>query len=354
MPGDGRAAVHSEAVHPGAAAAGAPIGGRQELRLTGPETTSDDATPEEPTGSVQFLGQYLLSEGLITAEDLEAALDYQDEVNVPLGALALSRGLLSEKQLLHTHAHQRNSAASFGEVAVRLGFLTRAQLDDLVREEREGRVFLGEALVQRGALDREQLAAALERYKADQKLAEAHVRRTLNGLPDFLLVAPAIQLTTRMLLRTAEIVVKVSAISQDTRLAPREHTIWQVVEGDRAFTYVLNFDGPELLDLGEALLEEMLEEDEMPTDVDEMVIDAGKEFVNVVVGHICTWLSREGLDTMPQPPEAGPGDAVPPCAFDDEVRRVHVSLVSARGSLGLALLVPASGPPELEWDDDFA
>ena len=272
-------------------------------------------------------------------------------MNVPLGALALSRGLLNEKQLLHVHAHQRGSELSFGEIAVRLGFITRAQLDDLVREEKEGRVFLGEALVQRGDLDRSQLAGALERYQRDQRLAEAHVRQTLNGLADFLLVAPAVQLTTRMLLRTAEVVVKVSAISQDTRLAPREHALWQVVEGDRPFTYVLNFDSPELLDLSEALLADMLEEDEMPEEVDEIVIDAGKEFVNVVVGHLCTWLSREGLSTMPQPPEAGPGDADVPFPFDDEVRRVHVAFVSVRGSIGMTLLVPASGPPEPDFDD---
>ncbi len=295
---------------------------------------------------MQFLGQYLLSRGLISAEALDEALDYQESVNLPLGALALDRGILSEKQLLHVHAHQRQSDQRFGEIAVRLGFMTRTQLDELLREQKEARIFLGEALVQRDHLTREQLDEALADYHTVQEQAEARVQRDLRNLSDYLLVAPSIQLTTRMLLRLAEMVVKVAAISQDTRLAPKEYVLWQEVSGDRAFTYAMACDAPDLLDLAESLLAGMVDDEDIPTEVDELALDAGKEFINIVVGHICTWLSREGLNTMPLPPDAAEGDAAVPVQFEGPVRRINVSLTSVRGDLALSLLVPAAPAPE--------
>lgn len=240
------------------------------------------------------------------------------------------------------HAHQRRSDQRFGEIAVRLGFLTRGQLDDLLREQKEARVFLGEALVQGGTLTREQLDQALADYKRVQAAAEAKVERDLKALPDYMLVAPAIQLTSRMLLRLAETVVKVAAVSQDTRLAPKDYLLWQEVGGDRAFTYALAVDTAELMDLAESLLIGMIDEEEIPSEVDELVLDAGKEFVNIVVGHVCTWLSREGLNTMPLPPDTAQGAADVPVQFEGPVRAINIAFTAARGDFGVSLLVPAS------------
>lgn len=60
-------------------------------------------------------------------------------------------------------------------------------------------------------------------------------------------------------------------------------------------------DFPLLMATAAALLVELGEE--VPPIVDEVVLDAGKEFVNIVVGHVCAGLCKDGQKVMPEPPE---------------------------------------------------
>ena len=305
---------------------------------------STEAQTQPPSGdsvvAVQFLGQFLLSQGLIDQAQLEEALDYQEQNNLPLGALALSKGILSEKQLLLVHAAQLTSEDRFGEIAVRRGFLSRHQLDELLREQKEARILIGDALVRQGALSPDQLAVAAEQYKFVQERAQAQVQQDLRNLDDFQLISPALQLSTRLLLRMCGVVAKTAAVSEDTRLAPLDYVIWQQVEGDRPFTYAFHLDGVDLLDLCEALLYTLGDAAELPDEVDEVVLDVGKEYVNILVGHLCTWLDREGYDCKPLPPDAGESEAQLPVAFTGPSRRINIRLVLPRTEMALSIVVP--------------
>jgi len=298
-----------------------------------------DAQTSEPQVSVQFLGQFLVSQGHVTRDELEAALDFQEENNLPLGALALSKGLLNERQLLIVHAQQMNTEDRFGEVAVRRGFLTRHQLDELLREQKEARILIGDALVRAGAVDADTLAVAVQQYRVVQERAQEQVDAELRALPDAHLISPAIQLTTRLLLRMCGLVAKVAAVSQDTRLAHFDYALWQEVEGTRPFTYALHLDGIDLLDLSEAVLYALDDETALPDEVDPMVLDVGKEFVNILVGHLCTWLDREGHRTTPLPPGSGEGNLDPPSCWEGAVRRINVRLVMPRTAMAVSILV---------------
>jgi hypothetical protein len=298
-----------------------------------------DTPTSEPQVSVQFLGQFLVSQGHVTRDQLEAALDFQEENNLPLGALALSKGLLNERQLLIVHAQQMNTEDRFGEVAVRRGFLTRHQLDELLREQKEARVLIGDALVRAGAIDADTLAVAVQQYRVVQERAQEQVDAELRSLPDAHLISPAIQLTTRLLLRMCGLVAKVAAVSQDTRLAHFDYALWQEVEGTRPFTYALHLDGLDLLDLSEAVLYALDDETALPDEVDPLVLDVGKEFVNILVGHLCTWLDREGHRTTPLPPGSGEGNLDPPACWDGPVRRINVRLVMPRTAMAVSILV---------------
>jgi hypothetical protein len=305
-----------------------------------PDLPPSGGSPEPLAASVQFLGQFLVSQGLVSNEQLDLALDYQEENNLPLGALALSKGLLSEKQLLIVHATQLTSEERFGEIAVRRGFLSRHQLDDLLREQKEARILIGDALVRQDAIKSDVLVVALEQYKHVQKLAERQVEEDLRRLPDFLLVSPAMQLTTRLLLRMCGLVAKVAAISEDTRLAPRDYVLWQEVRGDRPYTYGFHIDGVDLLDLAEALLYTLGDEAEIPDIVDEVVLDVGKEYVNILVGHLCTWLDREGYSCRPLPPDAAEGEFPIPVSFEGPARHINLRLVLPRTEMAVSIIVP--------------
>ena len=293
----------------------------------------------QPFVTVQFLGQFLVSQGHVTRSQLEAALDFQEANNLPLGALALSKGLLSERQLLLVHAQHLSSEERFGEVAVKRGFLTRHQLDELLREQKEARVLIGDALVRDGAIDSETLAVAVEQYRIVQERAEEQVEAALRALPDAALVSPAIQLTTRLLLRMCGMVAKVAAVSQDTRLSSFDYSLWQAVEGTRPFTYALHLDGIDLLDLSEAVLYALEDDTSLPEEVDPIVLDVGKEFVNILVGHLCTWLDREGQRTRPLPPDSGEGTLIPPTSWEGPVRVINLRLVTPRTAMAVSILV---------------
>jgi len=308
----------------------------------GPEAGPGGVGAPQGEASAQFLGQFLLGRGLINEEDLEDGLAQQDAMNLPIGALALSKGFLSEKQLLHVHGEQRRTDRLFGEIAVRRGFLTQGQLDELLKEQKEGRVFLGDVLVEAGTVTREVMDRALEDYLREQRVAERRVAERLRGLDESGLLAPSVQLTTRLLLRVGGLVAKPAAVESETRFAGRDYVFWQEVGGDQSFTYALAFDGPDLLTLCKGMLIALDEDDEVPTEVDLLALDVGKEFVNVVVGHLCTWLSRQSRDTMPLPPDAGEGDIEVPTGWSGPSKRVNVRLVLPRGEAALSLVYPAS------------
>ncbi|RMG15288.1 MAG: hypothetical protein D6731_08615 [Planctomycetota bacterium] len=298
---------------------------------------SPDSEGAVAVGGVQFFGQYLLAKGLIGPEALREALDYQRSVNIPLGALALSKGLLTEKQVLHVHTEQRRSDRMFGEIAVLKGFMTRQQLDELLREQKEARVLLGDALVRKGYLSWEKVAEAYKNYQAEQAQAEAQVQRRLQRIPNRLLVDSVIQMSTRMLLRMGGQVSKLAAVAQETRLLPREYTFWQEVEGDLPFAYYLSIGTPELLALAHAILRAVGEpEEDLPQDVDLLVLDVGKEFVNIVVGHVCTRLSHDGFSTMPLPPDHAEGEDFSP-TLQPGASSINVRLVLPLGDVAISI-----------------
>lgn len=256
------------------------------------------------TARVQFFGEYLLAKGLITREALDDALGYQRSVNLPIGFLAQSKGLLTELQVLRVHSEQRKTDRKFGEIAVEKGFISQADLDALLEGQAEVRVYLGEALVGQGHITQEQVDEALAGFHAEQNLATGQVEELLLADPEQEVVNHAVEITIRMFLRMARLVAKVRDASRDAQPLPDSyHSLHQAVKGDKAFTCVLSLDSALLLEVATALLASVMEEP--PQEVDEVVLDAGKEFLNIIVGHTCTLLGKGGVKVMPRPPQEG-------------------------------------------------
>jgi CheY-specific phosphatase CheX len=239
---------------------------------------------------------------------------------------------------------QRRSDRLFGEIAVLKGFLSRQQLDDLLREQKEARVLLGDALVKQGYLSWEQVASAYKAYQGEQQAAEQQIQRTLAAIENKLLVNTTVQMSSRMLLRMGGQISKLAAVDDKTRLVPREYLFWQEVEGDLPFTYYMSISSQELILVSRNILE-AVGDPESPEDVDMIVLDVGKEFVNIVVGHICTRLSHEGLNTMPLPPDHAEGQDFQPPQSDGMVQ-INIRLVMPLGEVALSLHCPPGDDSE--------
>ena len=245
---------------------------------------------------VLFFGQYLVSQGHVSQQQLDDAVQFQEQHNLPLGAVALSKALMSERQVLIVHAQQARTDKQFGQIAVERGFLSRAQLDELLREQSEARILLGEALIQRQSVSREDLNLALINYHTEQREAQRKVRDKLRTFEDPFLLDLSVQLTTRMLLRMAGMASKLADVGPQR---PPTLGYWGQLEVDGDLPFEL------AVSLTDQLTDELkngLNASRYSQEDDRDRISAVTELLNVVTGHVCTRLLHEDYDVEPKPP----------------------------------------------------
>ena len=156
----------------------------------------------EPTGS-GMIGERLLRAGLITRQQLDAALAQQKAHNdllgnilvrmgalspealasfilsdrfARLGELLIETGLLTPSQLKQAISLQHREGGRLGDLCVRLGFCTQPELDAVMRCYHHPPMQLGQTLVERGLITRGQLDEALAmQARSGSKLGETLV-----------------------------------------------------------------------------------------------------------------------------------------------------------------------------------
>ena len=138
----------------------------------------------EPRENPHLIGQIALSEGYITAAQLETCMAKQAVLTPPrpLGALLVESGALSEDKLAavvriqETHfdrvAPEPAKGGLFGQLAVKLGYLKPEQLHDALREQQSsGRagssLLLGQVLLRRKAISSDQFLEILRRQEKE-------------------------------------------------------------------------------------------------------------------------------------------------------------------------------------------
>lgn len=113
----------------------------------------------------QLLGHFLLNKGIITAEQLAAALEAKNNVKVRLGALAIDAGLMNAAQVDAVHEEQKRVDKRIGDIAVDMGYLSRENVDELLAKQKTANLVLGQALIDLGYLTNAQFEEALAQYK---------------------------------------------------------------------------------------------------------------------------------------------------------------------------------------------
>jgi CheY-specific phosphatase CheX len=244
--------------------------------------------------SAKFIGQFLLEKGLITREALLAATEHQQRVNLTLGQLAVAQGLLSVAKADAINLEQQRSDKRFGEIALEKNMLSPQQLNDLLRVQKEQRVFIGEILIQQGHITRENFDPELALFKQEQERNAELVKVDLHMLPQRELIEDFLDMTLKILLRVAKEQVKITSVRRTGREYP--HTFAQRISGDQKFDYVLSMPENLLLALSEHFLKIKCPE------VNELVLDAAGEVLNVITGNGCSKLSARGLKVSLEPP----------------------------------------------------
>ncbi|HET9550658.1 MAG TPA: hypothetical protein VFQ03_10820, partial [Candidatus Binatia bacterium] len=118
----------------------------------------------------------MLEKGRITSQQLLDALECQNDVTAPIGAIALEQGLLTPAQIRQVLDQQRKKNQRFTEAVCEMGFLKQAQIDTMLQGgETPHRLLLGEALVWKGSITPETLDKELKEYHKESERVGAEI-----------------------------------------------------------------------------------------------------------------------------------------------------------------------------------
>jgi hypothetical protein len=112
---------------------------------------------------------YLKNKGIISAEQLVAALEEQLDSLVPIGQLALEENVLSPRDIFSVlHAQSDSPDERFGDLAVEMGLMTREDLMRLLMIQADRKPSVAEILVGQGVLSQQKAASELAAYRRAQ------------------------------------------------------------------------------------------------------------------------------------------------------------------------------------------
>lgn len=120
----------------------------------------------------QFFGNYLLSKGYVTKEQLFAAMQKQSDEHMRLGTLAIHAGYMTASEVDHTVIQQTHYDKKFGELAIELGYLTNDQVIELLKEQSPDFLLLGQILVDDGVLSNTDLETIIADYRSQNELID--------------------------------------------------------------------------------------------------------------------------------------------------------------------------------------
>jgi hypothetical protein len=113
---------------------------------------------------------YLKNKGVITAEQLVAALEEQLGSLVPIGQLALEENVLSPRDIFDVLQAQSDSPNErFGDLAVEMGLMSRNDLMRLLMIQSDRKRPITDILIEQGALTPQKAASEMTAYRRTQQ-----------------------------------------------------------------------------------------------------------------------------------------------------------------------------------------
>lgn len=281
---------------------------------------------------VKFFGQYLLEKGKITADQLIKALDYQKSINVPIGTVALDEGFLTAEQIKKIHDEQYRTDKKFGEIAVDFGLLTNSQVEEILEKQMSRKVYLGEALVKKGFISVEELEKELKKYKEEQEKEEVGLKDVLLQIRHKDLIEAFVDITVKMFLRLVREIVKVKGYhTLVEKVNLFDWTISQELKGEFNAKFLLNITDSLLLKIATSLTKKSVDK------IDEITLDAAREFVNIITGNALSKLSTQGLNLRANPPVSFNNNSDKKYTIPSNKEVASVPLLSTAGELEMIL-----------------
>jgi hypothetical protein len=122
-----------------------------------------------PRSAAMQFGLYLKNKGVISSDQLVAALEVQLGSLVPIGQLALEENVLSPRDIFTVLQAQSDSPNErFGDLAVEMGLMTRGHLMRLLMIQADRKRAIADILISQGALTAQKAATEMAAYRREQ------------------------------------------------------------------------------------------------------------------------------------------------------------------------------------------
>ncbi len=239
---------------------------------------------------VDFFGQYLVKRNVITREDLWKAVKLQHRTNLLFGETARTLGMITHDEVERVHAAQRKTDLNFGDLCVKMGVLTQEQVREVAEHQKKNRLRLGDALVRNQAIQADALQQLFEAYEADQAASCANEEPAAAPLPHEDLWEMYADRTYRMFNRFVNLAFKPDQRLIVSGIDPNDMIVAMRMRGDAPCIYLLSVSS----DIRDTIARGMLRQSDISSEPGDVIVDAVKEFVNIVCGSIASKVSSMG------------------------------------------------------------
>lgn len=120
----------------------------------------------------QFFGNYLISNGYITPEQLLSAMQRQPSKHMKLGTLAIHAGYMTASEVDEIVVMQTHQDRKFGELAIERGYLTSEQVIDLLKSQSPDFLLLGQVLLDDGIFTNNEFENILTDYRSHNEMLD--------------------------------------------------------------------------------------------------------------------------------------------------------------------------------------
>jgi hypothetical protein len=127
-----------------------------------------------------FFENYILSNNLISIEQLVEVMELQKTTRIKLGLLAISAGYMTALQVNEVNNIQKKVDKRFGDIAIENGYLTTDQVDALVSSQIKPYLLLGQALIDKGYITNIAFEKAVASYKRENEISDAEFNGAQN------------------------------------------------------------------------------------------------------------------------------------------------------------------------------
>ncbi|MGN0512967.1 MAG: hypothetical protein ACI4GD_01720 [Lachnospiraceae bacterium] len=249
-----------------------------------------------------ILGNYMISKGRLTREQLEKAVENQDKVRVKLGLIAVSEGYITIKQSDEINSMQEKCDKRFGDIAIEKGYMTEEQLNKVLKLQGNAYLTFVQALVDDGIIKVEEMDELLECFRKENGYGFSDVEAIKNDNVDDILslympqdagdYADIIGIVVRTIIRCIDrhaYIGKIERVEQATGLS----MVFQKIKGETTKTSVFIEEEGGMVEMAGVYARDTFDE------MDEDVLDAAAEFLNCVNGIYTSSIADGKVDLLP-------------------------------------------------------